>query len=345
MGSHGVAEGMLSLQESHIPSYTFPESAAMALARAVRYGKWKAEPEGKLRAFEDVDRARAAEVLAGARRRAGDGSADGGAARDGGAPRVSATDGAGAAPGAGANSRAWLTPEETCALLGAYGIPCAGTKFAASADQASAAARAVGFPVAVKLASATITHKSDLGGVVLDVRDEHAAREAFEGIAHRLEEKGLRDQMSGVTVQAMVHEGVETIVGMTLDAAFGPLLMFGLGGVNVELLKDVAFRVQPLTDRDAREMIRSVRGFPLLEGYRGAPACDITAIEETLLRLSQLLGDQEGIAEMDLNPIKVLAPGRGCIVVDARVAVTAGDTTRAPATKAAPARASAAAHG
>jgi acyl-CoA synthetase (NDP forming) len=103
--------------------------------------------------------------------------------------------------------------------------------------------------------------------------------------------------------------------------------MFGLGGVNVELLKDVAFRVQPLTDRDAREMVHSVRGFPLLEGYRGAPACDVAAIEETLLRLSQMLGEQEGIVEMDLNPLKVLAPGRGCVVVDARVAVVAGAAT------------------
>ncbi|MGH7742515.1 MAG: acetate--CoA ligase family protein, partial [Candidatus Eiseniibacteriota bacterium] len=272
---------------------------------------------GKLRAFDDVDRAAASAVLALARARAGDGAASG-AAFSGG----TASDGA--SPNARASSRTWLTPDETCALLGAYGIRCAGTKFAASAEQAASAARALGFPVAVKLASATITHKSDLGGVVLDVRDERGAREAFEGIARRLEEKGLREQMSGVTVQAMVQEGVETIVGMTLDGAFGPLLMFGLGGVNVELLKDVAFRVQPLTDRDAREMIRSVRGFPLLEGYRGAPACDVAAIEATLLRLSQMLGEQDGIAEMDLNPIKVLAPGRGCVVVDARVAVTAG---------------------
>jgi acetyl coenzyme A synthetase (ADP forming)-like protein len=322
MGSHGVAEGMLSLQESHIPSYTFPESAAMALARAVRYGRWQAEPAGKAREFKEVDRAAASQVLAGARRRAAPSAADAGGPAAAGASAAAA-----GARAAGANSRTWLTPEETCALLGAYGIACAGSRFAASADEAAAAGRAVGFPVAIKLASPTITHKSDIGGVVLDVRDEKAAREAYEGIARRLAEKGVREQMSGVTVQAMVEEGVETIVGMTLDRAFGPLLMFGLGGVNVELLKDVAFRVQPLTDRDAREMVHSVRGFPLLEGYRGAPACDVAAIEETLLRLSQMLGEQEGIVEMDLNPLKALAPGRGCVVVDARVAVVAGAAT------------------
>ena len=299
MGSHGVAEGLLSLQESHIPSYTFPESAAMALARAVRYGTWKAEPPGTARVFAGADRARAAQVIADALARG-------------------AHEAAGSASGA-----AWLTPDEACALLGAYGIASAGSRFAASAEQAAVAAKTVGFPVAVKLASASLTHKSDLGGVVLDVRDADGVREAFARIEKQLAEKGLRNQMSGVTVQAMMREGVEVIVGMTRDPSFGPLIMFGLGGVNVELLKDVAFRVHPLTDRDAREMIRSVRGFPLLEGWRGAPPGDLAAIEETLLRLSQLLGDHPAIAEMDLNPIKVLPPGRGCVVVDARVAVVA----------------------
>ncbi len=293
MGSHGVAEGLLSLQESHIPSYTFPESAAIALARAVRYGRWRIEPEGKLQKFEVKDVARARAVIEAGCDRAKEGVA------------------------------AWLSSDEIGALLGSYGIASAGSQVAPSADQAASAAKKLGFPVAVKLVSPTITHKSDLGGVVLDVRDERGVREAFAGIEGRLLQAGMRDQMTGVTIQAMVGGGVEAIVGMTRDPSFGPLIMFGLGGVNVELLKDVAFRVHPLTDRDAREMIRSVRGFPLLEGYRGAPACDIAAIEETLLRLSQLVGEHPEIAEMDLNPIKVLAPGRGCVVVDARVAVKA----------------------
>jgi acyl-CoA synthetase (NDP forming) len=127
--------------------------------------------------------------------------------------------------------------------------------------------------------------------------------------------------MAGVTVQPMVREGLETIVGVTHDPSFGPVLMFGMGGVHVELLRDVAFRIQPLTDRDARELVRSVRGFPLLEGYRGAAPGDVQALEETLLRLSQLVGDFPEIAELDLNPLKVLAPGHGCVAVDARVAV------------------------
>jgi acyl-CoA synthetase (NDP forming) len=175
--------------------------------------------------------------------------------------------------------------------------------------------------VAIKLVSATIAHKSDVGGVVLDVRTESEVREAFRGIGARLEARGIKDQMEGVLVQPMIREGVEAIVGVTHDASFGPLVMFGIGGVHVELLRDVAFRVHPLTDHDARDLVRSVRGFPLLAGYRGAPPGDVPALEELLLRVSQLAGEHAGIAEMDLNPVKVLPPGRGCVVVDARVRV------------------------
>jgi len=138
-----------------------------------------------------------------------------------------------------------------------------------------------------------------------------------------LEERGLRDQMDGVTVQPMVSEGVEAIIGMTQDPQFGPVLMFGLGGVYVELLRDVTFRVYPVTDRDVSEMVRSVRGSKLLEGWRGAPPADTPALEQAILRLSQLVGEVPEIAELDLNPLKVLRPGKGCMAVDARVAVRA----------------------
>jgi acyl-CoA synthetase (NDP forming) len=119
----------------------------------------------------------------------------------------------------------------------------------------------------------------------------------------------------------MVTEGVETVVGMSQDPQLGPLLMFGLGGVQVELLRDVTFRIHPLTDRDAHEMVRSIRGFKLLEGFRGAPPGDLEALEILLLRISQLVDDLPEIAEMDLNPVKVLPPGRGCVVLDARIAI------------------------
>ena len=293
MGAHGVPEGMRSLQEGHIPSYPFPESAAMALARAMRYSRWRNEPEGREVHFDDIDLVAARAAVASARGRA--------------------------TPG----ENAWLSPEETRALLGAAGLPLVPTISATTAGQAAAAASHVGFPVAVKLASRTLTHKSDVGGVMLDLESEAEVRRAFAEIGLKLDEQGLRDQMDGVTVQPMVNEGVEAIVGMSQDPSFGPVLMFGLGGVYVELLRDVTFRVHPVTDRDVSEMIRTVRGFKLLEGWRGAPAADITALEQAILRLSQLVGEIPEIVEMELNPLKVLAAGKGCMAVDARVAVRA----------------------
>ena len=291
MGSHGVPEGLRSLHQGQIPSYAFPESAAIALARVVRYGRWLATPEGTERRFEDVDprRAQAALARAGARAEAGE--------------------------------TAWLDPGETRELLAAYGLATPPDRVVRDEEEAVRAAAAAGGPVVLKLVSPSITHKSDVGGVVLDLRSESEVREAFRGIGARLAARGWSDRMEGVLVQPMIREGVEAIVGVTHDRSFGPLVMFGIGGVHVELLRDVAFRVHPLTDRDARELVRSVRGFPLLDGYRGSPPGDVAALEELLLRVSQLAGDHPEIAEMDLNPLKVLPPGRGCVVVDARVLV------------------------
>jgi acyl-CoA synthetase (NDP forming) len=184
-----------------------------------------------------------------------------------------------------------------------------------------AAARAIRYPVVLKLVSDTITHKSEVGGVSLDLRTDQDVRDAYRRLEASLVARDWSDRMQGVLLQPMLREGMEAIVGMTHDASFGPLVMFGLGGVNVELLKDVAFRIHPLTDRDARELVRSVKGFPLLDGWRGAPPGDVAAIEETLLRVSQLAGEHPEVVEMDLNPLRVLPPGRGCLVVDARVAV------------------------
>jgi acyl-CoA synthetase (NDP forming) len=264
----------------------FPESAAIALARAVRYARWLDAAPGVLEALP-VDRERAAAIVAAC------------AARGGG----------------------WLEPEDASAVLDAYGVPRPRVRFAANPDEAAAAAAAIGWPVVLKLDSDTITHTSDVGGVVLDVRDEDEVRQAWARIRERLDAIGRAGEMRGVTVQPLVREGVETIVGMTRDPKYGPLVMFGLGGVHVEVLKDVAFRIAPLTDRDAREMVREVRAYPLLEGHRGAPAGDVAGVEETLRRVSQLAEDHPAIAEMDMNPVRVLPRGRGVIAIDARIRV------------------------
>ena len=290
MGSHGVLEGLRSLEEGHIPSYAFPESAAIALSRAVGYGRWLSTPEGVPVRFADCDAERADRVLARS-------LADGG------------------------EGTLWLDPTAVRELLGAYGLEQPDSDTAASADQAVAIADRIGYPVALKLASATISHKSEVGGVALDLRNAAEVRQAFFDLQARLESIGRLQEMSGALVQRMLREGVEVVVGVSLDPTFGPLMMFGLGGVQVELLRDVAFRIHPLTDRDAFDMVRAVRGFRLLEGYRGAAPGDIAALEQVLLRVSQLIADHPEIVEMDLNPIRVLPPGRGCVVLDARIAV------------------------
>jgi acetyl coenzyme A synthetase (ADP forming)-like protein len=292
LGSHGVPEGLQSLHEGNIPSYSFPEAAAIALARAVRYGAWLDAPAGQVPELAGIDPARARAVIARA------------IARD--ASRDAVT---------------WLRPAELREVLESYGLSVVKSTNAQGAGDAVAAAGAMGYPVVIKLESDTITHKSDVGGVVLDVRNEAEVRRAFADIESKLEAIGRRGEMSGVSVQQLIKGGVEAIVGMTRDPGFGPLIMFGLGGVFVEVLKDVAFRIHPLTDQDAAGLVREVRGYPLLEGYRGQPPGDTGALEDVLLRVSRMVGDLPEIEEMDLNPLKVLAPGKGCIAVDARIGV------------------------
>jgi acetyl coenzyme A synthetase (ADP forming)-like protein len=291
LGSHGVPEGLRSLQAAHIPSYGFPESAAIALARAVRYGRWRETPEGRERRFDDVDATAARKAMTAGSKN-------------------------------GETESRWLAPEAVRALLEAYRIASPPTVLATVPEAAVRAAEKVGYPVALKLASSTITHKSDVGGVVLDVRDEDEVRRAFEDMARRLEEHGHRGEMAGVVVQPMIRGGAEAVIGMTRDPMFGPLLMFGLGGTQVELLNDVVFRVHPLSDRDAAEMVRGIKGRALFDGYRGAPPSDVEALQEILLRISQMVGDHPEIVEMDLNPVSVRERGQGCIVLDARIAVT-----------------------
>ena len=288
MGSHGVHDALRTLHEGNIPSYTFPEAAAIALARAVGYGRWRAQEEGRFPALS-VDRDGAARVIARACGRGG----------------------------------GWLRPEEVGEVLAAYGISWAPSIPAATVEAAVLAARAVGYPVVLKLDSETLIHKSEVGGVFLDLRDDDDVREAWDHLSTALESLGRRSEMRGVVIQPLLRDGVETILGMTRDPGFGPLVMFGLGGIHVELLKDVAFRIAPLTDRDAREMVREVRSFPMLEGLRGAPPTDIPALEHALLAVSQLSVDHPELEEMDLNPVRVLPRGRGVMTVDARLRVAA----------------------
>jgi acyl-CoA synthetase (NDP forming) len=221
----------------------------------------------------------------------------------------------------GPEGNRWLRPDEVRTVLAAYGIRVPGSGEAASADEAAKMSAEIGFPVAVKLASDTIQHKTEVGGVALGVRDEAEVRAAFEAMRARLEALGRAGEMRGVQVQQMVERGVETFVGATRDPSFGPILGFGIGGVNVELWKDVVFRVAPLRDIDARAMIDQIRARALLEGFRGGPTVDKAALADVLLRVGALLAEHPEVVELDINPL--VASESGAIAVDARIRVAA----------------------
>lgn len=217
-------------------------------------------------------------------------------------------------------------------MLSACGLPLVSERFADTADDAVRAAQEIGHPVALKLVAKDVVHKSDLGGVALDLADADGVRVAFSAMAARLEAVGRAAAFQGVVVQQMVPGGIEVLVGATEDEVFGPLVVFGLGGIHVEVLGDVVFRVAPITDKDAREMLRAIRGRKLLEGYRGRPPADEAAIEDILLRISRLVTDVPEIDDLDVNPVLALAPGEGCCVLDARIHV-ARPAASTPATR------------
>ena len=216
--------------------------------------------------------------------------------------------------------RSVLSEVEAKALLASAGIPVVEAKLATTADKAASIAGDIGYPVALKIVSEQITHKSDVGGVVLNVEDADAVRAAFSEITKAGKKADAKAQIDGVSVQRMAEPGVEVITGMTMDPQFGPVLMFGLGGVLVEVLKDVAFRVVPITRRDASQMIREIQGFPILEGHRGAEPSDIPALEGLLVQLSEFIVAHPDIAELDLNP--VFAYPKGAVAVDARIVLS-----------------------
>ncbi|MHC5009762.1 MAG: bifunctional acetate--CoA ligase family protein/GNAT family N-acetyltransferase [Planctomycetota bacterium] len=283
-GGRGMTRGL----RRGVPCYQFPEAAARVLGTVADYAAWRERPPGQpveLKGF------------------------DVGAARDL-CRRVLAERGAG-----------WLSASEAREVLGTAGLPLLEERVALDSEEAVRAAEAIGFPVALKLVSRTLVHKTDVGGVELDVPDAKGVRDAVARIRARLAEAGQANAFEGVLVQPMLAEGVEVMAGMTEDPVFGPLVAFGLGGIHVEVLGDTVFRVAPLTDQDAAEMVNGIRGRPLLEGFRGHPPADKAALEDLLLRVSRLAEDVPEIDDFDLNPVFALAPGQGCRIVDARIHV------------------------
>jgi acyl-CoA synthetase (NDP forming) len=217
--------------------------------------------------------------------------------------------------------RTLLTEIESKQVLHDLGISTTQGQLATSEDEAARLATSIGFPVVLKIASPDITHKSDVGGVQLNLQSPEDVRHAYRVIVQNAAEREPGARLEGVTVQPMAKPGVEVIIGMSKDATFGPVLMFGLGGVLVEVLKDVAFRIVPLNQRDAADMIREIKGLPILQGYRSAPAADLGALERMLLILSEFVAQTPAIKEIDLNP--VYAYPQGALAVDARLILEA----------------------
>jgi len=216
------------------------------------------------------------------------------------------------------NEGTTILPEiESKELIKQAGISVSETKLATSREEAISLSQQLGFPVVLKVASPDVVHKSDAGGVKLGLKTANQVGKAYDDIMKAIRREYPQAAIQGVSVQKMARPGIEVIIGMSKDPQFGPVLMFGLGGILVEVLKDVSFRIVPLVRRDAAEMIKEIKGYPLLEGYRGQEPADVPHLEELLLKLSDFVEKHTEIKEIDLNPI--FAYSRGAIAVDARV--------------------------
>jgi len=210
-----------------------------------------------------------------------------------------------------------LTEVESKALLKKAGIPIVEAKLARSKKEAISISNEMGFPVVLKISSTDVVHKSDSGGVKLGLANATQAGKAYSEILSSIKRAYPQAQIDGVSVQPMAAPGVEVIVGMSKDPQFGPVLMFGLGGILVEVLKDVSFRIVPVTARDAKAMIREIKGYPVLEGYRGQKPASIPALEKLIVKVSQFVEKNPQIRELDLNPI--FAYSDKAVAVDARI--------------------------
>jgi acetate---CoA ligase (ADP-forming) len=284
MGREGLPRGRAELQAAGIPAYIFPESAARALAALHRYARWLERPVQ--------------------------------------APVVYPVDGAEAGrlvEGASEEGREWLMEDEAYAILEAYGIPVAEHRVVRTEEEAVAAAQDLGFPVVLKVVSPQIVHKTEVDGVKLDLRDDRQVGDAFREILSGVEANAPDAEVRGVLVAPFRGDGQELILGMSTDPAFGPVLMVGLGGIHVEAFADVAFRIPPVTEQEAEEMLRSLRTFPILEGTRGQKGIELEAVVEAIQRLGQLVSEHPRIEEIDVNPF--LATAEGAVAIDARIRI------------------------
>lgn len=291
MGAKDVAPGVAVLSKAHIPNYPFPEDAVRALSAAARLVNLHEIPRRAEVDFEDIDSAKAAELI--------------GQAING-------------------HEQKYLTQAEARPILASYGLPLLRSDVAHSAEEAAEIAERIGKPVVLKVMSADVVHKYDAGGVLLNRRGGEEAHAAYKQIFVNVLNAVPGAKIDGVLIEEMARPGVEVILGASRDPRFGPLMMFGLGGTLVEVLKDVSFRLAPMWRISAERMIREIRSFKVLDGFRGNPPADVDAIADTLLRLSELVVNHPEISELDINPLIVHAQGEGCSVADSRIMLRNG---------------------
>ncbi len=290
MGGEAVRGGIKAMKAARIPNYQYPERAVAAFEALVRYEQWRNATSKKAKRFKAdrtlVKRALAA-VLAEGRRSIGE--------------------------------------RDTREIISAYGFQVPKSVLATTAGEAVKAAESLGFPVVMKIASPDILHKSDIGGVKVGLEGSEDVESTFLDMKGRARRLMPEARLEGVLVQEMVSGGKEVILGMSKDPQFGPMLMFGLGGIYVEVLKEVTFRIAPINRDDAHEMVTGIRSYALLSGVRGEQPVDVRAIEESLLRLSQLVTDFPEIVELDINPLAVFPKGRDPVAIDARLTIEEGE--------------------
>ncbi len=271
-----------------VPFYMYAEEAVDALARLDMQRRWIERPVGQIPELA-VDAERARTIF----------------------------------KAAAAEGRKELTTRESLEVLDAYGVRICRSGMAKTVDEAVEIAERIGFPVVMKMTSKTTSHKTDVGGVRVGIRSAEALRREYADLVEKLEAKGLLDGLEGVLIQEMVEGKREMVCGIASDLQYGPMVMFGLGGVFVEVLKDVVFRLAPLTDVDAAEMVRSVKAFKLLQGARGTTPAQIDRVEETLLRISRLVSDFPAVKELDINPLMISEKSGEPIAVDGRIEIDA----------------------
>lgn len=274
----------LSDMDVTVPFFMYAEQAVDALARLDQQRRWIARPAGAVKTFT-VDKSRAEGIFAAAK----------------------------------ADGRSELTTRESIDVLDAYGIRVCRAQFARTEEEACKAAQAVGFPVVMKMTSKTTSHKTDVGGVRVNIQSVEELKAQYQDLIAKLKAKGILEGLEGVIIQEMVKGNREMVCGVAKDPQYGPMIMFGLGGVFVEVLKDVSFSLAPLTDIDAHDLVRSVKAYKLLEGARGTTPADIAKVEETLQRISQLVTDFPAIEELDINPLMISEKNGEAIAVDGRI--------------------------